>query len=149
SLIEAIEALGAEVNEYFLYHMKIKGCLTCGCGIGKDNAVEMVNVLVSGDVAILASPIHMRRPTDSLTSFIEMLYHMCRFDEAIMEKAEGMKVAAVFTTDGEEDAATDASEMLQRLCDQLNMRYMGALTVSSAVGDAWSVRDLVEKMMKG
>ena len=128
-LAEALRAGGADAEEHFLYHMGVRGCLTCGLGPGRDNAVKMINVFLSSDLAVLACPIYTERITDSLNAFIDLLYHICRYDDDVMERIEGKKVAAVLTSDDGGALSESASGQLRRLCELLRMDIVGIFEV--------------------
>jgi len=123
---------GIGANEHFLYQMGIKGCLTCGCGTGKDNATELVKELILCDIPIFASPIRMERTTDSLNAFIELLFHTCRYDDETMDKVKNKKAAVVLTTDGDIDTAAEALELFRELFSRLGMDFVSSLTVPFA-----------------
>ena len=155
SMIETMKARGADAEEHFLYHMGVRGCLTCGLGSGRDNAVKMINVFLSSDLAVFACPIYMERITDSLNAFIDLLYHICRYDDEVMEKVGGKKVAAVLTSDDGGASSDDASGMLRRLFGLLKMNNVGIFTVPFSGNEAASpsfsekVSDFAEKIMNG
>ena len=128
-LKEALIGRGADVKEYFLYSLGIKGCLTCGCGPGKDCAMDLVDKLLNEDVVIFASPIRMQRTTDSLNAFIEMLFHLCRYDDASMEKANGKKAAVVLATSEGSDSADESLQLFREFFARIGMNFVGSLVV--------------------
>jgi multimeric flavodoxin WrbA len=119
----------ADVNEYFLYELGIKGCLTCGCGSGKDCATDLIDNLFDDDVVIFASSIRMQRTTDSLNGFLEMLFHMCRYDEDTMEKAKGMKAAVVLATDEGLDSVDESLQLFNEFFERVGMKFVGHITI--------------------
>lgn len=128
-LKDAMTANGARVNEYFLYSMGIKGCLTCGCGPGKDCATDLVDKLLDDDIAIFASPIRMQRTTDSLNGFMEMLFHMCRFDEDTMKKANGKRTAVVLVTSEGTDSADESLRLFAEFFERTGMNFVYSILV--------------------
>jgi len=132
SVKKRAEALGAEVEEHFLHHMGIKGCLTCGTKSGIENARIMAREFADCDLAVLASPIYMWRITESLKAFFEILCAVCKDDDSVEEKLKGKKVAAVLTTDVDDNVAADAIKMIRMLCEHLHMNYSGEYVVPFA-----------------
>ena len=126
------EITGPGTDEHFLYHMGIKGCITCGSKSGLEAAREMVREFVACDAAVLASPIYMWHMSDSLKSFIEVLMAVCKDDDEAAEKVKGKRLAAVFTTDVDENVAADAVDALGMLSGHLKMNYLGAFVLPFA-----------------
>ena len=125
----------ASVNEHFLYHLNIKGCLTCGTGTGKDKAMEMIEEIVSSDVVVFASPIYMWKLADSSAALIKLLYSVCRGDDRIADAVENKRTAVILTTDTDENVASDVLVSLRNMCEDMKMRFVGALTIPFADTD--------------
>ena len=141
SLTDKLKAKGAEADEFFLYHMDIKGCMNCGacrsgeglkeCSI-KDDGIRMVKEFLSSDLVILASPIYMWHLTASMNAFIERLHSLCRYDSVTINKMEGKKIAIVMTMGDDEYVAADAVNSLLMFCEYFKLRYAGAYAVPFA-----------------
>jgi multimeric flavodoxin WrbA len=126
------EVRNAVTEEHFLYFMDIKGCLTCGTKTGIESARAMAKEFSECDLAVLASPIYMCHITDSLKAFMEILCAVCKDDDDVAEKVKGKKVAAIFTTDVDENVATDAIRAARMLCDHVHAEFIGELVISFA-----------------
>ena len=147
-LKELIAKADADVNEYFLFHMNIKGCLTCGPGTGREKAAEMVRELASGDLVIIASPVYMYRPTDSVIALLNVLHSMCRDDDGIADAVRGKRTAIILT--GEEDAAAVAAGPLRQMCGSLGMNVIDPVAmISAGVAECpETLRDLADKILQ-
>ncbi|MDR0335125.1 MAG: NAD(P)H-dependent oxidoreductase [Methanomassiliicoccaceae archaeon] len=137
---------GADADEHFLYHMGIRGCLTCGYGPGRENAMKMIAAFISSDLPVLACPIIMWRISDSLNALIDLMYHVCRYDDETMERIAGKRVAIVLTADDGGAAVTDATELLRRFCGLLGMEVAGVLTVTHAPAEDMNAPASIEKI---
>jgi multimeric flavodoxin WrbA len=145
-LRQKFEDDGADVNEHFLFHMNIKGCLSCGTGTGREKAEEMVRELISSDLVILASPIYMWRLADSMTSLLDVLHSMCREDDSIANAVDGKRTAIVLTSDTDEDAISGILHPLRQFCIVLKMDYLGAYTAPFATKEKISGSKCQEEM---
>ena len=132
SLKDALASSGAVTDEHFLYHMGIKGCLTCGTRSGLENARAMVREFASCDLAVLASPIYMWQMSEPLKAFIGVLMAVCKDDDDIAKKVNGKKVAAVFTTDVDGNVAADTVDAIGMLSGHLKMDYLDAFILPFA-----------------
>jgi multimeric flavodoxin WrbA len=139
----------ATVNEYFLYHINIRGCLSCGTGTGKEKAMEMVNEMLSSDVIVHASPIYMGHPSDSVSSLLEVLYHTCRGNDDVQKEMDGKRTAFIITESGSE--SDTSGDHLQRICDETGMDVIDfvRLRFDDALTDAHRemLRSLAEKIV--
>jgi multimeric flavodoxin WrbA len=141
SLKEKIRAGGSEVNEHFLYHMNIKGCMNCGvchsenklkeCAI-KDDATGLLKEFISSDLVILASPIYMWHLTASLNAFIERLHSLCRHELPAINKMDGKRVAIAMTMGDDEYVASDSVNSLLFFTEYFRLSYVGAFAVPFA-----------------
>jgi len=141
SLKEKIIASGAKVNEHFLYHMNIRGCMNCGfchssedlneCAV-KDDALPMLREFLSSDLVIFASPVYMWHLTASLNAFIERMHSLCRYEGNAVNKMEGKKIAAAMTMGDDEYVAADAVNSLLMFCEYFKIGYAGAFAVPFA-----------------
>jgi len=164
SLKEKLKEKGYNVDESFLYHMDIKGCMNCGacrssdalkeCAI-KDDSIPLLKKFVSSDLVIFASPIYMWHLTASLNAFIERLHSLCRHEPPAVNKMKGKKVAIAMTMGDDEYVAADVVNSLIMFCDYFELRYVGAFAVPFADKEQISrslyqekMRDFVEKITK-
>ena len=141
SLSEKLRSGGADVNEYFLYNMNIKGCMNCGachakkglseCAI-KDDAAILMKEFLASDLVILASPIYMWHLTASMNAFIERLHALCRHDGDMTNLMEGKKIAIAMTMGDDEYVAADVVNSLLHFCEYFKITYAGAFAVPFA-----------------
>ncbi|MDR0198550.1 MAG: flavodoxin family protein [Methanomassiliicoccaceae archaeon] len=141
SLKDKLKAMGADVDEHFLYHMDIKGCMNCGacrsgdtlkeCAI-KDDAIPLLKKFLSSDLIIFASPIYMWHLTASLNAFIERLHSLCRHDPPAINKMKGKRIAMALTMGDDAYVAADVVTSLVMVCDYLALGYAGAFAVPFA-----------------
>jgi|GEM_PF-1876197 len=155
SLRNRFEGCGAVTEEHFLYHMGIKGCLTCGTKSGLENARAMAREFASCDLVILATPIYMWKMTDSLKAFIDVLCAVCKDEDDISEKVRGKRVAAVLTTDVDENVAADAESAIELISEILRMDHLGSFILPFADLDRIGgeecqseIRNFADKIMK-
>lgn len=161
-LKDMIGAAGADVNEYFLYHMNIKGCMNCGACRGaelkgcviKDDAAGMLKEFASSELIILASPIYMWHLTASMNAFIERLHSLCDH-ESNVNMMNGKRIAVAMTMGDDEYVAADAVNSLIMFCSYFGMEYAGAFAVPFASGEQImrpmyqeKMADFVKKIMK-
>jgi multimeric flavodoxin WrbA len=164
SLKKKMKALGTDVDECFLYHMDIKGCMNCGtCHSGKelkecaikDDAIGLIKKFISSDLVILASPVYMWHLTASLNAFLERLHSICRHDPPAVNKMKGKKIAIAMTMGDDEYVAADIVNSLIMFCEYFEMRYEGAFAVPFADKEQImrslyqeKMDDFVKKIMK-
>ncbi|MCL2142934.1 MAG: NAD(P)H-dependent oxidoreductase [Methanomassiliicoccaceae archaeon] len=154
-IADAIRSKGSDAEEYFLYHMGVKGCLTCGYGAGRDNAVELVKKILLTDLVIFAGPIYLEHLPDPLNSLIDVLYYVCRGNDESLSKMEGKRIAVALITDGDARATEDPVKALNALSDHFKADFAGSLTIPFATienvtssGSAEKIRDFVSVIMK-
>jgi multimeric flavodoxin WrbA len=130
-----------DVNEYFLYHMDIKGCMNCGsCHSGKDledcvikdDAIPLIEEFLASDLVILASPVYMWHLTASLNAFMERLHSLHRYENEPVNKLEGKRAAIAMTMGDDEYVAADIVNSLLHFCVYFKMEYAGAFAVPFA-----------------
>ena len=164
SLKEKLRSIGYTVDEHFLYHMNIKGCMNCSacrltdelkeCAI-KDDAIPLLKKFVSSDLVIFASPIYMWHLTASLNAFIERLHSLCRHEPPAVNRMKDKKIAIAMTMGDDEYVAADVVNSLIMFCDYFELRYVGAFAVPFADKEQISrslyqekMQDFVEKITK-
>jgi len=128
---------GASVEEYFLYHMGIKGCLTCGPKGGcRDDALkQLIDEFLSSDIAIFASPIIMGRLAEPINIFTDVLNSESRFNDSAAEMMSGKKIAAAITIGADEKFAADGINYMKFFCDGTGLEYRGSIVISYADKD--------------
>jgi len=164
SLKEKLKAAGADAEEYFLYDMKIKGCMNCNacrssdalkeCAI-KDDANALLKKFVSSDLIVFASPIYMWHLTASLNAFIERLHSLCRHEPPAVNKMKGKRIAIAMTMGDDEYVAADVVNSLIMFCGYFEIVYAGAFAVPFADKEQImrplyqeKMRDFVNKIIK-
>jgi len=163
SLKEKITACSGKVNEHFLYHMAIKGCMNCGacqsgnglkeCAI-KDDAIPLLKEFLSSDLVIFASPVYMWHLTASLNAFIERLHSLC--NHGIPEnRMAGKRIAIAMTMGDDEYVASDVVNSLLFFCEYFGLEYAGSFAVPFASEEQIlrpiyqeKMQDFVRKIMK-
>ncbi|MDR0791278.1 MAG: flavodoxin family protein [Methanomassiliicoccaceae archaeon] len=141
SLKDKLKADGADVNEHFLYHMSIRGCMNCGacrsssglkeCAI-KDDAIGLFKEFLSSDLVIFASPIYMWHLTASLNAFMERLHSLCSHEHPAVNMMEGKRIAIAMTMGDDEYVAADSVNSLLMFCEYFKLNYVGAFAVPFA-----------------
>ncbi|MCL2142935.1 MAG: flavodoxin family protein [Methanomassiliicoccaceae archaeon] len=164
SLAVKLRAAGANVEEHFLYHMKIKGCMNCGacrsgsglneCSI-KDDFIPLAEKFLSSDLVIIASPIYMWDLTSSANAFLERLHSLCRHEPPYVNKMEGKRLAIAMTMGDDEYVAAGAVTSLIMFCEYFKIIYEGAFAVPFADKEQIlrpmyqeKMDDFVKKIMK-
>ena len=129
SVSDKLTAAGAEVKEYFLYYMNIKGCINCGVTRPDDELKLLTDEFISSDVVIFASPLYRWTLSGSLNIFMEEMFQLCKFDMRTGEMTEGKRSAGIVSADADADES-EASKTLRAFSDNLDMIYEGTLMVS-------------------
>jgi multimeric flavodoxin WrbA len=134
SVKEMMIADGASVEEHFLYHLGIKGCLTCGPrGSCRDDALRsMVDEFLASDAVIFASPIIMGRLADPINGFTDVLNSEARFNDSAAERMSGKRVAAAIVVGGDERQAQSGIDYVKFFCGSAGAEYRGSIVIPHA-----------------
>ncbi|MCL2607771.1 MAG: flavodoxin family protein [Methanomassiliicoccaceae archaeon] len=145
---------GAETNEFFLYHMNIKGCMDCGVTRPDDDLKRLTEEFASSDLVIFASPVYTFGLSGSLNLFIEGLHPICKFNEAFAERIKDKDMAVMIAFGDAENTSPDVSGPLKMFCEHFSMRFTGEFAARNMEKDRLiqtyrnEISDLIGKVMK-
>jgi len=134
SVKDMMTAEGASAEEYFLYHMGIKGCLTCGPKGGcKDDVLkQLIDEFLSSDIVVFACPILMGRLAEPVNLITDVLNSEARFNESAAEAMKGKRIALAVTIDADEKFAVDGINYMKFFCDGTGLDYRGSIVIPHA-----------------
>ena len=145
SVSDKLKAAGAEVKDYFLYFMNIKGCINCGVTRPDDELRLLADEFVSSDVVIFASPLYKWTLSGSLNILMEEIFQFCKYDMRSGEMTVGKRSFGIISADADTDA-DEASRSLKAFSNNLEMLYEGTLMVSD--GGKEDISRFAEIIMK-
>jgi multimeric flavodoxin WrbA len=130
----------ADVKEFFLYDMNIKGCRNCGicqgpkgdgtCSI-KDDMTALYHEFLAADVVIIASPIYMWNFTACTKAFLDRLHCLFR-DDGSLNLMLGKRIAVATTMGDDIYVAASAVNAVEFFCQYFECKYCGAIAIPYA-----------------
>ena len=143
---ETFEKAGHTVEEDFLYHLSLSGCLDCracqkvsdrpGCAV-KDDGIAALNKMIWADLILIASPLFTFGFTAPVKALLDRSFSMAKYyGDLPPHHLLAGKAMALVTTYGypDEEALPLLEVPLQMMCQLAHMRYLGALVVRDING---------------
>jgi len=131
-MAERMRTEGAEVKEFPLYFMNIKGCIDCGITRPDDELKQLIDELTASEVVVFAFPVYRWNMSGALSAFVEELHGYCKYDEALAESLGGRKAFIVTVAESEENIVDEAVEHMKMFFTKFNMTYGGSFAVPFA-----------------
>jgi multimeric flavodoxin WrbA len=123
---------GAEVKEFLLYFMDIKGCIDCGITRPDDELKQLIDELTSSEIVVFAFPVYRWNMSGALSAFVEELHGYCKYDDELAESLGGRKAFVVTVAESEENITAEAVERMKMFFEKFKMEYAGTFAVPFA-----------------
>jgi multimeric flavodoxin WrbA len=131
-MAERMRAEGAEVKEFLLYFMDIKGCIDCGVTRPDDELKQLIDELTSSEIVVFAFTVYRWNMSGALSAFVEELHSYCKYDDDLAESLGGRKAFVVTVAENEENIVDEAVERMRMFFEKFKMEYAGAFAVPFA-----------------